>query len=256
MNEIPIKKKGSKVRIYVDILFFTLMIIVLIPQTTGIPIHEWASFIILIPFFLHLIINWNWIVTNSAKFINRQPNKTRFDYVLNWLLYFLMIIATVSGIVISESALPLLGIHFEPDRFWSKIHDISATFFMAVFGIHIVLHWKWIVGAIRKLRFKSDFHHLAEIGTIIAKYYRQLLLIVFISTALSFVVWGFDYSEWADGFRINSGTKRVDGSKRMPYSWMIYILPLLKVVIIMTIPAVITSGIIRIKRIVIEKTGA
>ena len=99
MNKIPKKKKPSKVRIYVDIFFFPLMILVLIPQTTGIPIHEWASFIILIPFFLHLIINWDWVSTNSAKFLKRQPNKTRFDYVLNWLMYLLMIIVTVSGIV-------------------------------------------------------------------------------------------------------------------------------------------------------------
>ena len=88
------KKKTSKVRIYLDIFFFTLMILVLIPQTTGIPIHEWASFIILFPFFLHLIINWNWIATNSVKFFKKQPNKTRFDYILNWLLYLFMIIVT------------------------------------------------------------------------------------------------------------------------------------------------------------------
>ena len=112
MNKTPIKKKTSKVRIYVDIFFFSLMILVLIPQTTGIPIHEWASFIILLPFFLHLVINWNWIVSNSAAFLKRKPNKTRFDYVFNWLMYFLMIIVTVSGIVISESALPFFGIHF------------------------------------------------------------------------------------------------------------------------------------------------
>ena len=255
MNKIPSKNKGSKVRIYVDILFFTLMILVLIPQTTGIPIHEWASFIILIPFFIHLIINWNWIVKNSTKFLKRQPNKKRFDYVLNWLLYVLMIIVTVSGIVISESALRLFGIYFEPDRFWSTIHNISATLFMTVLGIHIALHWKWIVRTFTKLRFKSDFHHLTEIKSIISNHYRQLLLIVIFSTALSFVVWGFDGSEWADGFRIHSGTERGDGSKRMPISWIIYILPILKVAIIMAIPALITSAIIRIKRIVMKKVN-
>ena len=248
MNDIPIKKKGSKVRIYVDILFFTLMILVLIPQTTGIPIHEWASFIILIPFFLHLIINWDWISTNSTKFLKKQPNNTRFDYVLNWLLYLLMIIVTVSGIVISESALPLFGIHFEPDRFWSQIHDISATLFIALFGIHIALHWRWIVDAISKLKFKSELHHLIELRAIIVKYSRQLLLIIFISIMLSLIIWVLNYSEWADEFRINSGTHSGEKSNRLPKSWMIYFLPLLKVTIIMTISALITSAIIRLKK--------
>ena len=242
------KKKTSKVRIYVDTFFFSLMILVLIPQTTGIPIHEWASFIILLPFFLHLMINWNWIVTNSAAFLKRQPNKTRFDYVLNWLMYLLMIIVTVSGIIISESALPFFGIHFEPDRFWSKIHDISATLFMAFLGIHIALHWRWIVTAIRKLKFKSDLHHLIEIKSIMVRYSRQLLLIILFSTILSFVIWSIDYSEWADGFRTDSGAHNDEKSNGMRKSWMIYFLPLLKVTIITTIPALITGGIMRLKK--------
>jgi len=254
VNKNPLKKKTSKVRIYVDIFFFSLMILVLIPQTTGIPIHEWASFIILLPFFLHLIINWNWIVTNSAAFLKRKPNKTRFDYVFNWLLYFLMIVVTVSGIVISESALPFFGIHFEPDSFWSKVHDVSATLFMAFLGIHIALHWKWIVSAIRKLEFKSDLHHLIEIRLIMVKYSRQLLLIIFISIMLSLIIWIFDYSEWADGFRLNSGTHNGEKSNSLPKSWMIYFLPLLKVTVIITIHALITGAIIRLKKM-LEKAS-
>ena len=250
------KKKTSKVRIYLDIFFFTLMILVLIPQTTGIPIHEWASFIILFPFFLHLIINWNWIATNSVKFFKKQPNKTRFDYILNWLLYLFMIIVTVSGIVISESALPVFGIHFEPDNFWSQIHNVSATLFMAIFGIHIALHWRWIVGAIAKFNFKLDLHHLTQLRVIITKHSRELLLIIIISIVFSFVFWGFEYSEWADGFRVNYENNNGEESQSLPKNWMIYILPLLKVTIIIMIPATITRGIIRIKKIFIKKASA
>ena len=102
MNENTSKKKTSKVRIYVDIFFFIFMILVLVPQTTGIPIHEWASFLIIIPFLVHVIINWNWIRSNTAKFFKKK-NRSRFDYVLNWILYLLMLIVTVSGIVISSA---------------------------------------------------------------------------------------------------------------------------------------------------------
>ena len=248
MSEIPNKKKTAKIRVYVDLFFFTLMILVLIPQSTGIPIHEWASFIILAPFFFHLIINWNWIVTNSSKFFKRKPNKTRFDYVLNWLMYLLMIIVTISGIVISESVLPLFGIHFQPDMFWSRTHDISATLFMVIFGIHITLHWRWIVSAIRNLKFKSDLHHLTELSAIIKKRSKQLLLLAVVSIILSFAFWMFDYTDWADGFRINTETGEGGKSKRMPEKWMIYVLPLLKVTILISIPALISGGIIKLKK--------
>ena len=241
------KKKASKVRAYVDILFFVLMVLVLVPQSTGIPIHEWASFIIIIPFFIHLIINWNWIASNSSKFLNRQLKKASFDYFFNWLLYFFMLIATVYGIVISESALPLIGIHFEPDRFWSVIHNTSATLFMALLGVHIALHWRWIIGAIGKLDFKSDLHHLTEVGTIITKYSRQLIMLIIVSIILSLLIWIFDFSNWADSFRIVSDTHRGENSKEMPKNWMIYILPLVKVTVLMTIPALITGGVLKLK---------
>jgi cytochrome b561 len=106
------KNKIAKVRIYVDLFFFILMILVLIPQSTGIPIHEWGSFIILFPFFLHLMINWKWIIKNSSKILKKESNKTRFDYIFNWILYLFMLVVTVSGIVISESVLPLFGVYF------------------------------------------------------------------------------------------------------------------------------------------------
>ena len=242
-----IKKNTSKVRIYVDTFFFILMILVLIPQSTGIPIHEWASFLIILPFLLHLIINWNWIANNSRKLINKQIKKTFFDYILNWTLYLLMIIVTISGIVISEAALPVFGIHFEPDKFWSVIHNLSATLLMATLGIHIALHSKWIVTMYRNLKIKSALHNLTEIKVIIIKYYRQLLLIILVSTILSLLIWILNYSQWAEGFRVERDTPS-ENSDGFPNSWLIYILPFLKVTIIITIPALITGAILRLKK--------
>lgn len=241
------KKKTSKVRIYVDLFFFILMVLVLIPQTTGIPIHEWASFIILLPFFIHLIINWNWITTNSAKFLKKGPNKTRFDYILNWTLYILMIVITVSGIVISESALPLFGITFSPDAFWTTIHNASASLFMPVFGIHIALHWKWILNAIKKLKLKTDLHHLTELGSIIKTYKRQLVFLVVLTTILSIAFWFFNFSAWADSLRINQNSENHENNSNRAQSWMMYILPLVKVTVLTAIPALIAGGVLQLK---------
>ncbi|MDO6808748.1 DUF4405 domain-containing protein [Zobellia galactanivorans] len=248
MNETSKTKKTSKVRVYVDLFFFTLMVLVLIPQTTGIPLHEWASFIIILPFFLHLIINWNWIATNSKKFFQRGSNKTRFDYVLNWTLYFFMIVITVSGIVISEAALPVFGIHFEPDPFWTKIHNLSATLFMPVFGIHIALHWRWILGAFSKFKFKSDLHHLTEVGPIISKRMLQLLLLICLSIVLSLTVYLFEFSEWAEGFRTSAESNSGQEPGGPGMGWMRYVLPLVKVTVLTGVPALIAGGIIRLKR--------
>ncbi len=144
------KRSSTQVRVWIDIVFFIGMVLVLAPQATGIPVHEWASFLIIIPFFLHLILDWKWIVSMTKRFLKRIPSEARFNYVLDWLLFFLFVTATFTGVVISEAALPALGINITIDPFWSALHDMSANLLMVVIGIHLAMHWNWIVTNFKK----------------------------------------------------------------------------------------------------------
>ena len=144
------KMSNTQVRVWIDLVFFIGMVLVLAPQATGIPIHEWASFLIIIPFFLHLILDWKWIVSITQRILKKIPGEARFNYVLDWLLFFLFVVATFTGVVISEAALPAMGIHIVIDPFWAALHDISANLLMVIIGIHLAMHWKWIVTNIKK----------------------------------------------------------------------------------------------------------
>ncbi len=245
MNKKLIKNNSAKLRIYIDIFFFTLMVLVLIPQSTGILIHEWASIIILLPFILHLLINWNWIKVNSTKFIKRQPQKKRFDYVFDWILYWTMITVTLSGIVISESALPLLGLHFDPDAFWNQIHNTSAVILMVLLGVHIALHWKWIKASYNKFKLIKDLYNITEVKTLISKDIYPLFFLIFFSIISSIIIWLFDYSLWAENIRIETGP--IEKSDGFPQSWKIYALPLIKVIILISIPGILTNWVIQLK---------
>ncbi len=131
-------------------VFFIGMVLVLVPQATGVPVHEWASFLIIIPFFLHLIIDWKWIVNISKRIFKRVKGETRFNYILDWLLFVFFVTAMFTGVVISEAALPALGINVVVDPFWESLHDLSANFLMVIIGIHLAMHWKWIVTNVKK----------------------------------------------------------------------------------------------------------
>ena len=153
MEQQTVQKKkmsSTQVRVWIDLAFFIGMVLVLAPQATGIPVHEWASFLIIIPFFLHLILDWKWIVSTTTRLFKRVPGEVRFNYVLDWLLFFLFVVATFTGVVISEAALPALGIHIVIDPFWSALHDISANLLMVIIGIHLAMHWRWIVTNFKK----------------------------------------------------------------------------------------------------------
>lgn len=239
--------KASKTRVILDLFFFILMIAVLIPQSTGIDIHEWLSFLILIPFFLHLMINWNWIAINTKKLFKKQLRKTKFDYFFNWILYIDMLLVTVSGIVISESALPAIGITFNINPFWTIIHNASATLFIVLLGIHLALHWKWIVTTLQKLKFVSEFHHIKQIIKILRNRRTEVLILISSSILISLAIWLIEYTNWAENITSNSISKTASESKIPAIQWLIYVLPLIKVTVFLCVPAVITRIIIYLK---------
>lgn len=240
-------KKGSisKLRVFLDIFFFVLMVLVLVPQSTGIALHEWLSFVIIIPFFLHLLLNWNWIVTNSKKLFSR---KIKFDYVFNWLLYIVMLLVTVSGIVISEAALPSIGINFTITPFWTMLHNASATLIIVLLGIHLALHWKWIVATIKKLHLVADFHHTKQLLKIIKNQRLELFILLVVSVIISLGIWLLEFTNWAENINLNNVKNKVESSKKFPKQWLIYVLPLLKVSVFLCVPALITGLIVRLKK--------
>ena len=117
----PKTKKMSltKKKLLVDIAVFIVFAIVSAPQSTGIAIHEWLSIIFIAPIITHLLLNWNWIVKVTTRMFKKLPGETRFNYIWDFALFIMMVLVMVSGILVSESALPTLGIVVFIDPFWA-----------------------------------------------------------------------------------------------------------------------------------------
>ena len=56
----------------------------------------------------------------------------------------------VSGLMISEVAMPALGLKFQIGDGWSKLHDLSANTVLILLGLHTALHWNWIVSTVMR----------------------------------------------------------------------------------------------------------
>lgn len=141
----------KRFRLWIDLVLLAGMVLAVVPFATSIPIHEWVGLLVLLPLLAHLVIDWKWIVTVSQRIFKRQPSEVRFNYWLNWTQFFLLVLATVSGIVISEAVLPTFGIHIIPDNYWIAMHEISASILIISMGVHVAMHWKWLVNAIRPI---------------------------------------------------------------------------------------------------------
>lgn len=139
------KLSSNQINFLVDLIALVVFALLAAPQATAIPFHEWISFVFAPVFAIHILLHWQWIVETTKRLFKKLPGDTRFNYIWNILIYLLMIFAFVSGLVISEVALPFIGIPITVDPFWTSLHDASSNILLIMLGIHLALHWDWIV---------------------------------------------------------------------------------------------------------------
>ncbi len=205
------------------VLSFGFLIVLLAPYTTGVPIHEWISLLILIPLLLHLMLAWRWIANVTVKFFKPQPMRTRINYVLDWLLFVLVTTATVSGILISEAALPSLGIQTNIDHFWIPVHAIASRLLVMAIGIHIAMHLGWIVSVFKgrlaiiegKREKNSGSDTRASVVSEVKSYAAPLVCITLAAGVIAVVLLLFTQAPFADAWRI-AGVEASEAARARP----------------------------------------
>ncbi len=139
--------------LYLDLGLFGSFVVINVPQITGTAFHEWVSFIFIPVIILHILMKWDWIITITRRMFKRLPGETRFNHTWDALLFIEMTTVIVSGIVISRTALPTLGVPVNTDPFWLTLHHLSTAVLLATIGVHLAMHWKWIVSAANRYLF-------------------------------------------------------------------------------------------------------
>jgi len=117
---------------------------------TGIAVHEWLGIGLGVVLLIHLTLHWDWVVRTTQKLLRRN-GRERFVWLVNLLLLVSMTLCIASGILISEVALPALGIALPASSFWRQVHGTTATLTLILVPIHAALRWRWIVGVARRL---------------------------------------------------------------------------------------------------------
>ena len=140
----------NQLKLYSDIVLFVAFVIVNIPQATGIPFHEWISILFVLPLLIHILLDWKWVVSITKRMFGKLPGEVRFNHIFDLIIFIMMTLALMTGFVISEAALPALGIHVTIDPFWSGMHDLFANLTMLLIGIHLAMHWGWITRSFKR----------------------------------------------------------------------------------------------------------
>lgn len=142
---------ANKTRLYVDLALFGAFLVVMSPHFSGMTIHEWLGISMGAGVIVHMLINWSWIVGITKRFFGKVTWSARLSYLLNVLLFINFVLVAFTGVMISEEALPLLGIQLAASGSWAMLHKLSAEVFPWLMGLHIAVHWHWIVNTIKRL---------------------------------------------------------------------------------------------------------
>lgn len=131
----------------VDIALFLMFIVDMNTGFTGIPVHEWLGIVFGGALIYHLLLHWHWITSVSRKLLHRLPAIQRLRYLVDLLFFITMVVVVVTGLWISEVAMPELGLPAPRSFFWRQLHHVSSEWIVWLVGLHLALSWGWITNA-------------------------------------------------------------------------------------------------------------
>jgi hypothetical protein len=133
-----------------DVILLLAIAVLQEPRRTSITGHEWLGVAFAALLFIHILVNWRWIVTTLGRVRAAEPRRSRINATLNGALFIVMVITVLSGVAISEVLLPLVDASRSDHIAWVKIHSFFAGTALAIVGLHVALNWDWIAGMLRK----------------------------------------------------------------------------------------------------------
>lgn len=140
----------AKMNLWIDLGMLVAILLALTPRLTGEAVHEWLSIGLAAAVVVHLLRHWQWVAAVIKRFFGHLAGQARLNLLLNAALFVNLVMVTASGLMISHDVLPALGITTQHDGAWSGLHRLSADLIVFIAGLHVALHWKWLINALRR----------------------------------------------------------------------------------------------------------
>jgi hypothetical protein len=134
----------------VDGLIFFGFLLATDPRGTGQAVHEWLGIAFAAGVVVHLLLHWKWITNVVRRFFSKLPGQVRINSLLNILLFIDATLVVFSGLMISKVVLGTFGITANHDSVWRWLHTFSTDGALFIVGLHIALHWKWVVNTLKR----------------------------------------------------------------------------------------------------------
>ncbi|MGC3960612.1 MAG: DUF4405 domain-containing protein [Verrucomicrobiota bacterium] len=135
-----------------DTTMLLLMCLLEAIKFTGLEWHQWLGFALCPLVLLHVVLQWDWFVTQGQAMGRRSGHRIRLSALLNLALFVLMAAVLFSGVFASHQATSLIAESLGRAPLWREVHG-WLNFVLVVFvGLHLALNWDWILAALRRRR--------------------------------------------------------------------------------------------------------
>jgi hypothetical protein len=138
------RRNHTKALFTVDLALAALFVAVIEVPLTGLAIHEWIGIVIAAATGFHLMQHAGWAGTTLKRIFGRTSFRNRLNYLMMAALFVGFTTIIASGLLISESALPAIGIHPPALEFWAWLHLAAVVWVIGLTALHLAINWKWI----------------------------------------------------------------------------------------------------------------
>jgi hypothetical protein len=138
--------------LFLDTAMLLLVCVLECVALTGLHLHEWFGFALCPLVLLHVVLQWEWFITQFDRMRTTSGWRIRINAFLNLILLLMMSAVLLSGVLVSRLGTTLVGESFGRVRVWSDIHGWLNFVLVVLVGLHLALNWDWIVAACRRRR--------------------------------------------------------------------------------------------------------
>lgn len=172
------KKSINKIKILIDIIMLIFMILLMKISFVGIELHKIFGIGVFIIFLVHKLLNISSIKAMLKGLFNKKsPKRNKVSFVIDILLFVLVLIMIVTGVLISTYLFKNILVSNRGTV--KKLHKFSAWWSLVLMSIHLGFHLKIFI-----IKIVNKFKSLK--GNNLLKYI--ILLIYFLISIYGFCV--------------------------------------------------------------------
>lgn len=142
--------KKNRLKLLLDSVMIIVLVLMYNHNALGMTFHEVGGLLLIGVFVIHVLLNGKWVTGVTRKLFDRSlPLRTRISYILNILLALSFLAIGITGIFISKVVFRF-NISSATIN-WKSLHIGFSAFSLVFIGLHIGLHYQYIIGVLRKI---------------------------------------------------------------------------------------------------------